>query len=79
MKCEKNIGSADRMIRVVFAVAFILTGLFLVAEPWNYVSYLIALVLLITGVTQMCCLYSLLGMNTLEKKEAPKKAAPKKR
>jgi hypothetical protein len=77
--CEKNIGFGDRVVRLTFAVAFAVVGYMAILPPWNYVAYFIALVLLLTSVTQSCCLYSLIGANTLDKPAKQSSASPKRR
>jgi hypothetical protein len=66
---RKNVGMIDRVIRVILGI--ILLNLFLVnmvAAPWSYLVALIGLILLMTGIVGSCPLYSMLGMNTLERK-----------
>ena len=63
---EFNVGSIDRILRIVVGLALIgatLTGLIGV---WGWVGA----VLLVTGVFKFCPAYALLGMNTcpMEKK-----------
>ena len=65
---EKNVGKIDRVIRIV--LGFILLYLFvanMVTAPWSYLVALIGLILLVTGIIGTCMLYSILGMNTLDK------------
>ncbi|GEM_PF-701178 len=66
MKLGKTVGNTDRMIRYVVAAVLAVAG-FLLTFPMNIVAYLVALILLVTGYTKTCALYSILGINTLEK------------
>jgi hypothetical protein len=61
----KNIGSADRIIRIV-AGLLILSLLFLIEGNLKYLG-LIGLIPLITGLIGFCPLYVLLKMNTNKK------------
>jgi uncharacterized membrane protein HdeD (DUF308 family) len=62
---EKNVGTADRGVRVIAGV--ILLAVFvlnMVAAPLSYLVALVGLILLVTGALATCPLYSLIGMNT---------------
>lgn len=61
----KNIGSADRIIRIV-AGLLVLSLLFLIEGNLKYLG-LIGLIPLITGLIGFCPLYVLLKMNTNKK------------
>lgn len=69
---EKNIGNTDRMVRFALALVFVGAGVFLLQEPLNYIAYLLALVMIFTGATRSCGAYTLIGINTLEKKPSKK-------
>ncbi|MCK9281824.1 MAG: DUF2892 domain-containing protein [Melioribacteraceae bacterium] len=64
---KKNIGSTDKIIRVVIGLAIIGWGLY--AQSW---WGLIGLIPLVTVATGFCGLYTLLGMNTCEVKKTEK-------
>ena len=58
----------DRVVRIVLGI--VLIGVFalnMIAAPWSYLVALIGLIALVTGAAGTCALYSLIGMNTLEK------------
>jgi len=66
----KNIGSTDRILRIVLGVGLLLwffldqgTG------AWHYAK-LIGVIPLLTGLIASCPLYSLLGMSTCTTKRA---------
>jgi hypothetical protein len=66
---EKNVGMIDRVVRIVLGIVLIAVFVLnMVAAPWSYLVALIGLIGLVTGAVGTCPLYSLLGMNTLEKK-----------
>lgn len=74
MKFKINEGYLDRIIRLSLgAAAFIASIVLLLVlnfpQSWIFFAVLgvVALVLLITGVTYFCPLYTLLGINTLKK------------
>lgn len=57
-----NVGSIDRLIRIVVGLA-LLSLLFWLDAPWHWLG-LIGLMPLITGLTRRCPGYGLLGLNT---------------
>lgn len=60
---KKNVGPADRAIRILLGIVIILLGV-LFKSWWG----LIGLLPILTGVIGWCGLYSLLGISTLKKK-----------
>jgi hypothetical protein len=67
---KKNMGNTDRIIRVIAAIVFsalyfsgIITGTF------GIILLVIGAVFLATSFISFCPLYTLVGMNTCEKKE----------
>lgn len=60
---KQNIGKSDRIFRMILSIAIAFAG-------YYYKSWwgLLALVPLVTAFTGNCPLYSLLGINTCEKK-----------
>jgi hypothetical protein len=66
---EKNVGMIDRVVRIIIGIVLIAVfALNMVAAPWSYLVALIGVIALVTGAVGTCALYSLLGMNTLGKK-----------
>ncbi|MEP0321071.1 YgaP family membrane protein [Bauldia litoralis] len=60
---HRNVGSVDRVIRIILGVA-LLAFFFMVPEtPWHWVG-LIGIVPLLTAVVGSCPLYSILGLTT---------------
>ena len=66
-----NMGSADRMIRLIAAI--LLTALYLIkviTGTAGFVALVVAGVFLLTSLVRFCPLYTLLGMNTCGIKKA---------
>lgn len=55
-----NVGSPDRIIRIVVGAALILLALMGTIGAWGWIG----IVPLLTGIFRFCPAYSLLGMNT---------------
>ncbi len=62
----KNLGTLDRLLRLILAELFILVAFFWVGTEWQIPLYLIAMLLLFQAATSTCGIYSLLGWNTCE-------------
>lgn len=64
-----NIGSTARLLRVIAGIVLallpFLSGLALFANPvWTWVSVIVGLVLIATGLLRFCPAYTLLGIRT---------------
>ena len=59
-----NVGSIDRLIRIVLGLAVLSLFFIYPQSEWRYYS-LLGLVPLLTGIAATCPLYSLFGMSTL--------------
>jgi hypothetical protein len=70
---EKNVGQIDRIVRLVVGVVLAVVGYLYLAAPLSYVAYLLAVIMLFTGLMGTCALYSLIGINTAAKAQAAKK------
>jgi hypothetical protein len=65
----KNVGTIDRVVRIVVGLALI-AGFFLYPEgSWRWL-YLIGVVPLVTGLLSTCPLYSILGVSTCPMKRS---------
>lgn len=66
---EKNVGQMDRIARIV-AGALLLVGAYVLQADMliRGLLALIGVVLLFTGIMGTCMIYSLIGVNTAEKK-----------
>jgi len=56
---EKNIGTVDKVVRIILAVVFAYLG-----YTSNYLWYILAVILLVTALIGYCGLYKLIGVNT---------------
>lgn len=63
MKFETNVGSADRMIRIVAGLLLIALAAMGTIGAWGYIG----LVPLVTGFVRFCPAYTLLGIRTCSK------------
>ncbi len=62
---EKNMGTIDRLIRIVVAaVLILLIYLKVITGVWMYVAGLVAVVFIVTSMLGFCPLYKLLGIST---------------
>jgi len=67
---KKNMGSADRTIRIILALAIGALYYFKVIDgTLAYVLLAFAVIFLLTSFVSFCPLYPLLGINTCKKKE----------
>jgi hypothetical protein len=62
----KNLGTMDRLLRVILAEICILVAFFWVKTEWQIPLYLIAGVMLLQAATATCSIYNLLGWNRCE-------------
>ncbi len=70
----KNMGSADRIIRVLIAIAFVtlyLTGV--ISGIWGIVLIVLSIVFVGTSLISFCPLYLPFGLSTLRKNLTSKK------
>ncbi|URA09302.1 YgaP family membrane protein [Thermospira aquatica] len=62
---EKNMGTIDRLIRIIIAaVLILLIVLKVITGIWIYVAALVAVVFIVTSMLGFCPLYKLLGIST---------------
>ncbi len=66
---KKNVGSIDRVVRIVLGLA-LLSLTVILSAPWAYLG-LIGLVPLVTAALGTCPLYSLLGIDTCPADRGP--------
>lgn len=57
---KANVGTIDRVIRIVAGIALITLAATGVFTPWGWIG----VVPLLTGIFKFCPIYPLLGMNT---------------
>lgn len=64
MKIEKNLGTADRIVRLVFSVViFVLILLKVIGGPLAAALLALSIVLLITVLAGFCPVYRIFGLN----------------
>ncbi|MFA5856600.1 MAG: DUF2892 domain-containing protein [Candidatus Pacearchaeota archaeon] len=75
---ECNIGKNDKIIRVVVAVVLLLVGYLnrMAFGAWQYLLYVVAIILLVTVAIGFCLPYQWLGINTC-KPASVAKSVPK--
>lgn len=66
MKFQVNEGPADRLVRIVLAVALLYIAV-VATGPLVYGALIVGLVALVTGLTGFCPTYTLFGISTLRK------------
>ncbi|MCX8163612.1 MAG: DUF2892 domain-containing protein [Candidatus Micrarchaeota archaeon] len=59
MRIEKNISSAERIIRLVLAI-ILFVGFFYLSQPLNYISLVLAVILALTAGLSFCPIYQLI-------------------
>ena len=62
----KNLGTMDRLLRVILAEVCILVAFFWVTVEWQIPLYLIAAVMLLQAATATCSINTILGWNSCE-------------
>ncbi len=68
---KKNVGSLDKIIRIVIAVvAFYYAYSGGIASPWNFVLYAVGAIMILTALLGTCPIFSILGMSTNKPKES---------
>jgi hypothetical protein len=72
MSMDQNVGMADRIIRIVLGVIFIVLAL-----RYSYWWFIPAVIALVTGIVGWCGLYTLLKCNTCTVDAKPTKAVKK--
>jgi hypothetical protein len=62
MKFTTNVGSVDRIIRIVLGLALIALAVTGVFSPWGYIG----VILVVTAFLKFCPAYAIVGMKTSE-------------
>ncbi|TAN30374.1 MAG: DUF2892 domain-containing protein [Actinomycetota bacterium] len=69
---KKTVGTIDRVIRVVVAIAAVIAAFSAGASTaWGIVLLIAALILLVTGLSGYCPIYSALNIDTLSSANKP--------
>jgi len=64
MKLVKNEGALDRLLRVILAEVFFLLAVFWLGGVWQIVFYVLATIILVTGITGFCGAYKIFNIST---------------
>lgn len=65
---KKNVGSVDRIIRLILAALFILLFVFKsVTGIFGYIMLILAFILIVTSLVNFCPLYAIFGIKTCKK------------
>jgi len=68
---KKNMGTADRVVRILIAAAFVFLFLgHVISGTWGFVLLAMAGIFVFTSFVGVCPLYSLFGVNTCRVKKA---------
>ena len=66
---KKNVGSIDKIVRLILAALFILLFIFnTVSGFFGYILLALAFILIVTSLVNFCPLYAILGTKTLKTK-----------
>ena len=66
---SKNMGTIDRVIRVIIGLVLLWYALFATPTGYNWIGW-IGIIPLVTALVGICPLYSILGMSTCPAKKA---------
>ncbi|MCX8196957.1 MAG: DUF2892 domain-containing protein [Candidatus Micrarchaeota archaeon] len=65
MKFEKNVGEADRIVRLILGAVLLLSAAFLQLDlPVRVLVALLGMISIFTGIVGSCMLYSFFGFKT---------------
>jgi uncharacterized protein (DUF58 family) len=66
---KKNIGNTDKIIRFIIAIVAVWAAYTeVVPNPWNYVLYAVAIIMVLTALISTCPIWLITGINTLKSK-----------
>jgi hypothetical protein len=74
MSMDQNVGMADRIVRIILGVVFVILAL-----VYSYWWFIPAVVALVTGIVGWCGLYALFKWNTNSAVKPVRKAKPVKK
>jgi hypothetical protein len=73
----QNVGMADRIVRIILAIVFIVLALILPGK-YSALWFIPAVIALVTGIVGWCGLYTLFGWNTSTAAKPAQKTPVKK-
>jgi hypothetical protein len=62
-----NVGSTDRIVRIILGLALIAAYFFMALGTWGWVALVVGIVMLATGVLRVCPAYLPFGINTCQR------------
>lgn len=67
---EKTVGNLDKTVRIILGIILIVIPfIFSAGTVPKVILIIIGIILILTGITRMCLLYNLLGINTFKAKD----------
>jgi hypothetical protein len=67
---KKNMGSADKVIRLLLAALFVILFIFnVVGGIFGYILLVLAVIFVLTSLVSFCPLYAIFGIKTCKTKE----------
>ena len=66
---KKNVGKTDMIVRLVLAALLLIIYFIGVGKMLGLIFIILAIILVVTGLTGICPLYYVFRINTLKKKE----------
>jgi uncharacterized membrane protein HdeD (DUF308 family) len=71
---QLNVGSTDRVIRILLGIALLTLGIFhVVAGAWAISAYIVGVIALATGLFRFCPAWAVCGINTSSTKPIQQK------
>ncbi len=69
---QQNIGTFDRIFRMMIAGVLAIVSWYWLAEAWNIVGYVVAIIVAVTALIRWCPVYIPMNLSTVHKKEPSK-------
>lgn len=66
---KKNVGSVDRIIRIIVGLALIAAYFVYPELSWGLALLIVGIIVTATGLLSSCLLYTILGLRTAPKEE----------
>lgn len=65
---KNNLGATDKMVRIILGLGLaVLFYIGILSDTWSIIAIILAIVLLVTGLSGTCALYSLLGFSSCKR------------
>lgn len=66
---EKNVGSTDKIVRIILGVALVVLGIVYIENIWGIIGLIVGVVLTGTALLGRCALYIPFGISTCAPEE----------